>query len=365
VSDDDPLIGTVLADRYRVDRLIGEGAMGRVYLAEHVLMRKRVALKVLHRELTTVPEFVQRFEREARAAAQIEHPHVAAATDFGKLADGSVFLILEFVQGLALSELVDKGPIDVGRVLTIALQVSEAVEAAHQRGIVHRDLKPDNLLLVESEDKGDFIKVLDFGIAKVPTEANEEVGKPLTQVGMVYGTPEYMAPEQALGQDVDGRADLYAIGVIMFEMLTGRRPYKGPAVGLLGQQLSSPLPKMAHVADVKVPPAVEQLVVELLMPDPKKRIASATELKNQLEALSAALAAGKLSGSENRSKALLNESRRSWVAHRAGDAEYSQACDARGEKSRESCRVSCFGIWRCRCSRCHYDGGCICEGCPH
>ncbi len=245
--------------------------MGRVYQAEHVLMRKRVALKVLHRELMTVPEIVQRFEREARAAAHIEHPHVAAATDFGKLADGSVFLILEFVQGLALTELIAGGPIDVGRVLTIALQVAEAVEAAHQRGIVHRDLKPDNLLFVQSDDKGDFIKVLDFGIAKVPTEPSEEGGKPITQVGMVYGTPEYMAPEQALGQDVDGRADLYAIGVIMFEMLTGRRPYKGPAVGLLGQQLSSPLPKMAHVANVKVPPAVEQLVVELLMPDPKRR----------------------------------------------------------------------------------------------
>lgn len=304
---DDPLIGTILADRYRVDRLIGEGAMGRVYLAEHVLMRKRVALKVLHRELMTVPEIVQRFEREARAAAHIEHAHVAGATDFGKLPDGSVYLVLEFVEGLALSEVMSEGPLPVARALTIALQVTQGVEAAHQRGIVHRDLKPDNLLLVQTEDKSDFVKVLDFGIAKVPTEASEG-GQPITQVGMVYGTPEYMAPEQALGQDVDARADLYALGVILYEMLTGRRPYQGPAVGLLGQQLSSPLPKMAHVAQVKVPAAVEQLVVELLAPDPKRRIGSAAELRGQLEALGEALAQGKLAGADNRAGTLLSVS---------------------------------------------------------
>ena len=290
---DDPLIGTVLADRYRIDQLIGEGAMGRVYRAEHILMRKTVALKVLHPELMTVPEIVQRFEREARAAAQVEHPHVAGATDFGKLADGGIYLVLEFIEGLPLSQIIEGGPLAVGRVLNIAHQVTSALSAAHEKGIVHRDLKPDNLLLVQNAEEGDFIKVLDFGIAKVPPEPNEEE-KPLTQVGMVYGTPEYMAPEQALGQDVDGRADLYALGVVMYEMLTGRRPYLGPAVGLLGQQLSTPLPQMSQVAKVKVPPAVEQLVCDLLTPDANKRPKDAAFFLSQLESLLKDLEEGRL-----------------------------------------------------------------------
>jgi eukaryotic-like serine/threonine-protein kinase len=295
---EDPLIGTILADRYRVDRLVGEGAMGRVYQAEHILMRKRVALKVLHPELMTVPEIVQRFEREARAAAHIEHPHVAGATDFGKLADGGIYLVLEFIEGLPLSQIIEGGPLRLDRVLNIARQIASALEVAHERGIVHRDLKPDNLLLLHTDEESDFIKVLDFGIAKVPAEPHEG-GRPITQVGMVYGTPEYMAPEQALGQDVDARADLYALGVVMYELLTGRRPYVGPAVGLLGQQLSTPLPKMAKVAKVKVPLAVEQLVVDLLAPDPSKRTASATVLRQQLEALLSAYHEGKF-GSEGR-----------------------------------------------------------------
>lgn len=288
---DDPLIGTVLADRYRVDRLIGEGAMGRVYQAEHVLMRKTVALKVLHPELMPVPEIVQRFFREARASAQIEHPNVAGATDFGKLADGGVYLVLEFIEGLPLSQFIESGPMEVGRVLSIAHQVTSALAAAHDKGIVHRDLKPDNLLVLKTDEEDDFIKVLDFGIAKLPPEPNES-GEPATQLGMVYGTPEYMAPEQALGQDVDARADLYALGVVMYELLTGRRPYVGPAAGLLGQQLSSPLPTMSSVADVQVPAAVEQLVLELLAPDANKRPNDARFVLERLEALLNDLDAG-------------------------------------------------------------------------
>jgi serine/threonine-protein kinase len=177
----------------------------------------------------------------------------------------------------------------VNRALAIVLQVTSALEAAHALGIVHRDLKPDNLLLMSSA-ASDYIKVLDFGIAKLPTPA-DSADKPLTLAGMVYGTPEYMAPEQALGQQVDGRADIYALGVIFFEMLAGRRPYVGPVVGLLGQQLSKPLPRISELARTYVPLAVEELLADMLAAEPHKRIADVKLLMNRLVQLEGMLAA--------------------------------------------------------------------------
>lgn len=288
--DDEDLIGRTLADRYRIEYLIGAGAMGRVYRAEHIHMRKAVALKILHERLTKVPDMVQRFEQEAQAAAQVQHPHVAAATDFGKLADGSFYLALEYIEGRPLSDLIATGPLPVQRAVGIVLQVASALEAAHSLGIVHRDLKPDNLLLVRGA-AADYIKVLDFGIAKLTTP-DDSADKPLTLAGMVYGTPEYMAPEQALGQQVDGRADIYALGVIFFEMLAGRRPYVGPIVGLLGQQLSKPLPRVSEFVRTKLPKAVEELLVDMLAAEPHKRLADVKVLMNRLIQLEATLDAG-------------------------------------------------------------------------
>ena len=162
----DVRVGTVIADRYRIDALIDEGAMGKVYVGEHRLMRKRVAIKLLRRELTMVPEVVARFEREAMAAANIEHHNVAAATDFGKLEDGTVFLVLEFVEGRTLRKEIELGPMEAQRALHIGEQILGALIAAHELGIVHRDLKPDNVKLVEQSGDPDFVKVLDFGIGR-------------------------------------------------------------------------------------------------------------------------------------------------------------------------------------------------------
>src|SRR6478735_1338274 len=287
----DPRIGTLLAERYRIDALVGEGGMGKVYSAEHVLMRKRLAVKVLRRELTSVPEVVARFEREAMAAGNIEHPNVAGATDFGKLADGAVFLVLEFVSGRSLRDEIARGPFAVDRALHIARQISSALSAAHAQGIVHRDLKPENVMLVEKGGDPDFVKVLDFGIAKVPlgdsVPPGPKSGNPITKAGMVFGTPEYMSPEQALGQTVDGRADLYALGVILFEMLSGVRPFSSQSsVGILGQQLSKPTPTFAERApDLLVPPAVEQIARKLLARDASERYQSAAELSRAIDAL--------------------------------------------------------------------------------
>ena len=292
------LIGTTISDRYLIERLLGEGGMGAVYQAEHTLMRKRMAIKVLHPEMTRLPEVVARFEREAMAAAHIDHPHVVTATDFGKLEDGSFFLALEFVEGASLREVIAKGPLELGRSLHIARQMAAALQRAHGLKIVHRDLKPENVMLVERDGDTDFVKVLDFGIAKVQmgelgTNVPSSTREPrpeqnvLTQAGMVYGTPEYMAPEQALGQPVDARADLYALGVIMFEMLTGHRPFEAESkVALLGMQVTAPVPAMsAKCADCNVPPDVEALVGHLLAKEASERIGDAREVIESIGAI--------------------------------------------------------------------------------
>jgi hypothetical protein len=284
------LVGTVLGGRYLIERLIGEGGMGAVYQAEHTHMRKRMAVKVLHPEMGALPEVVARFEREAMAAAHIEHPNVAAATDFGKLDDGSFFLVLEYVEGESLRDAIVAGPLAMHRALHIALQMASALSRAHAIGIVHRDLKPENVMLVQRDGKADFVKVLDFGIAKLPVGEfggeSKIPGQVLTRLGMVYGTPEYMAPEQALGQPVDGRADLYALGVILFEMITATRPYQHDSkVTLLGMHVTAPIPGMKERApDIVTPPGLEATVHRLLAKDAADRFPNAKELIDALEA---------------------------------------------------------------------------------
>jgi serine/threonine protein kinase len=287
----DSLIGKVLGGRYRLDVLLGKGSMGRVYRAEHVLMHKPLAVKVLNAEHTKSPEIVARFEREATAAANIEHPNVVAATDFGKLDDGTVYLALELVQGKNLRAEISSGPLEVRRALHIARQVAAGLAAAHARKIVHRDLKPENIVLVEKDGDPDFVKVLDFGIAKLTPESGKS---PLTKVGVVLGTLDYMAPEQALGQEVDHRADLYALGVVTYEMLCGVCPYEGESSSaILGLQLTKPPPSLRERAPtLAVPGAVEALVMKLLAKERKERPHSAAVVVLELDKLAASLPGG-------------------------------------------------------------------------
>jgi len=224
--------GDIISDRYRVVDKIGEGGMGAVFRAEHVHMRKMVALKVLLSELARHEEVVARFEREAVSAANIEHPNVATATDFGRLPDGSFFLVMEYVPGRSLRAELENGRLEPARALKITRGILGAIEAAHLKNIVHRDLKPENVMLVERDGDPDFVKVLDFGIAKTDVMTGDPAKPGLTRTGAVMGTPEYMAPEQAVGQQVDARSDLYSLGIIMYEMLAGFPPFSGePIVG--------------------------------------------------------------------------------------------------------------------------------------
>ncbi|MEP7050749.1 MAG: serine/threonine-protein kinase [Pseudomonadota bacterium] len=278
----DPLLGTILAGRYRIEALVGAGGMGAVYRAEHVHMRKAVAVKVLHREMTAFPEVVARFEREAVAGGRIEHPNVVAASDFGQLEDGSFYLVLEFVEGHSLAKLVGKtGPLAPLRALRIARQIVAALHAAHGVGIVHRDLKPDNVMLLDKDEDPDFVKVLDFGIAKIKVEENIEQ-QVLTQIGTVFGTPEYMSPEQARGELVDARADLYTVGVILYEMLSGVSPFKDDdLVVVLTRHLTAEPPPLPADLD----PMVVDLVLLLLRKNRDERVQSASELLERIDVI--------------------------------------------------------------------------------
>ena len=285
------LIGRVISDRYRVVDLLAMGGMGAVYLGEHVLMHKRIAVKILHPESDDNPEIVARFEREALVGAHIDHPNIAHATDFGKLDDGSYFLILEYVDGRNLAELIKEGAMKPRLVVHIARQILLGLQAAHELGIVHRDLKPRNVML----EAGFVPKLIDFGFAKVsvgklPLTVSSE-GRPpsrLTGVGVIFGTINYLAPEAAHGMDaVDERADLYALGVMMYEMLTGKHPFDSTdPVEMFQHHRTTPPPRFSERApEVKVPAELETLVGKLLEKDPYERFATASDAIDAIDAL--------------------------------------------------------------------------------
>lgn len=273
------LIGRVVGERYRVLETLGSGGMGAVYRAEHIHMRKPVALKVLHRELTRFAEIVARFEREAIAAARIAHPNVAAATDFGRLPDGACYLVLEYVHGKSLRRaMIESGPFDADRAGRIGRQIALALAAAHEAGIVHRDLKPENVMLVDGGEP-DIVKVLDFGIAKIhmPEQADQPA---LTRVGTIFGTPEYMSPEQALGQAADPRADIYSLGIIFYEMLSGRTPFADKEmVAVMTRHMTESPPPLP----LEIDPALAALVMQMLAKRPSERPQTAQEAAARLD----------------------------------------------------------------------------------
>lgn len=285
-------IGTVVSGRYRIVDLIATGGMGAVYLGEHVLMHKRIAVKILHPEVDDQPEIVARFEREAVVGAHVRHPNIAHATDFGKLDDGAYFLVLDYIEGRNLGDLIREGPIAAPRVVRIAKQVAGALTAAHALGIVHRDMKPRNIML----DANMVPHLIDFGFAKMsadklPLTASRGEARPasrLTGVGVIFGTINYLAPESAHGMDaVDERADLYALGVMMYEMLAGKHPFDStdPVEMFNHHRMTTPPPFSVRAPGVTVPPELDKVVRKLLEKDPYDRYQTAQDLVDALEAL--------------------------------------------------------------------------------
>ena len=289
----DPFIGTVVGERYRIVSRIGVGGMGAVYRAEHTMMRRDLAIKVLLPELGGKEEFARRFEREAESASRLTHPNIISVTDFGRTREGSLFLVMEFLAGQSLSEAIAGGPMPQARALAIHRQILRGLEHAHGAGIVHRDLKPENIMLVERDGQRDVVKILDFGIAKVTQP--QSGGEALTQAGVIFGTPEYLSPEQALGEAVDARADIYASGVILYEMLAGRRPFENEdKVKIISMHLAHAPPRIRDVnPTVDVPLPLEQAVMQAMEKTREHRFATATAF---LQALDDAEAPAEASG---------------------------------------------------------------------
>ncbi|MBL8624124.1 MAG: protein kinase [Myxococcales bacterium] len=293
-QDDRGRLGTVIDGRYRLDALLGKGGMGVVYRGEHVAIRRAVAVKLLHPTLAAMPELRSRFEREAIAIGRIDHPNCVDVSDFGKLEDGSLFLVMELLDGRSLGDLMDAdAPIAPHRALAILRHVLSGLGHAHAAGIVHRDVKPENVYLVPKDGDPDFAKILDFGIAKVIGGGEIDDGVKLTQAGVAFGTPIYMSPEQAIGNPLDGRSDLYAASVMAYEMICGRPPfYSDDKLEILSMHTTRPPPPMNDTLAAvlgrpgpPVPAAVEALIARGLAKRPDERYPDAAAYIAAIDAI--------------------------------------------------------------------------------
>ncbi len=299
----DPYRGAIIDGRYKVGNKLGEGGMGTVYEAMHQTIHKKVAIKILKSELAQDKEITERFLNEAKASSMIRHPHIIDVSDYGVLPDGAAYFVMEFLEGVPLSKLIDGAdpahpqPVPVPRILHIGRQVAEGLAAAHKAGIVHRDLKPDNIFLINRGSDLDFAKILDFGIARVNSGESK-----LTLAGAIFGTPAYMSPERAAGVPGDPRGELYSYGVILYELATGKVPFEAPNyMGLLTMHLhKAPTPLRDRVADI--PPEFEAIVLRCLLKHPEERYQTMEEVVADLDKLKAGMIPEAVSAMKSRSR---------------------------------------------------------------
>ncbi|MGA9769442.1 MAG: TonB family protein [Blastocatellia bacterium] len=283
-TQDDPMIGRVIAGRYRLIEKLGQGGMGAVYKGQHVKINRLTAIKVLTTELVSNQEFIARFQREAEMASQIDHPNAVAIYDFGEAEDGLIYIAMEYVNGKPLSAILKKdGTIALERVVRIARQAAEALSAAHNLGIIHRDFKPDNIMICDKPGRPDWVEVVDFGIAKRAVADTQQAG--LTQAGFVLGTPLYMSPEQVMGEELDARSDLYSLALVVYEMLTCALPFSGSTTQsqMMKRVMEAPMPLTLARPQLTLPPAVEAVILRALSRKPEDRYTSTTEFAEALE----------------------------------------------------------------------------------
>jgi tRNA A-37 threonylcarbamoyl transferase component Bud32 len=280
------LVGTTLAERYRIDELLGVGGMGAVFRARHLLLKRDVAVKVLHPELGANPDVSKRFDREAQSAARLDHPNIIPVTEFGSTDDGMKYMVMQLLSGKELGELMGR-PLDPLRAIDLEIQILRGLEHAHNNGVVHRDLKPENVFVTTDHDDEEILKLVDFGIAKIIDEDEEDDSQPLTRMGLVFGTPHYMSPEQATGSLVDHRTDIYSAGILLYQMLAGRLPFDHEdPVSLIRMQVSvdpPPLPKT-------VPIPLQRVVKMMMAKSRDQRYPDARSARKALQAVQARLA---------------------------------------------------------------------------
>jgi serine/threonine-protein kinase len=289
------LQGRLIGGKFRIESLLGAGGMGNVYRAEQLSLAKPIAVKILHHDLMTDETVVKRFEREARSASRLDHPNLVRIIDFGRDAEtGVLFIAMELLTGRDLGQVIAQdGPMPLHRIVRIMSQVLAALEEAHAQGVVHRDLKPANIMLVDRRGELDLVKVCDFGIAKSNSLQSTQNNSMLTVRGFVCGTPEYMAPEQARGEAVDGRTDLYAASVILYQLITGRVPFTASSpVGVLSQHLDRPAPP-PRAKRPDIPRALDLLILRGLEKEPINRPQTAAAFRQELESVCSISAHGR------------------------------------------------------------------------
>jgi hypothetical protein len=299
------LVGQVVADRYHVVKKLGEGGMGQVYLAEHVKMGRRSAIKVMNPAMIHDPDAVARFNREASNASRITHPNVCAIYDFGETPDGLIYLAMEFIEGEPLTDLIEReGALPVPRATAIFLQTAEALQAAHDLGIVHRDLKPDNIMLSRKKGGGETVKVVDFGIAKAV--GGDQAGQKVTKTGLVLGTPEFMSPEQLSGDALDGRSDLYSLALVFYRMLSGKLPFEATSVQetMIKRLIEEPTTLAAARPDLSFPAGLQPVFDTALARTPMERYQTVAKFAADIAAVTGRPTAGAVPATQEKTQLL-------------------------------------------------------------
>src|SRR5215510_6013171 len=279
----DPFVGRTLDEKYIVEERLGAGGMGTVYRAKHLSMDRPVAIKFLHQRLVEDEAARVRFQTEARAAVMLRHTNAVSVTDFGHTSEGCVYIVMELLEGRTLREILSReAPIETARAISTMLQASDAVAAAHEAGIIHRDLKPSNILVTQSADQPAVVKVLDFGIAKFSPDDDDEEATTLPQTNSVIGTPRYMSPEQYNGNELTPAADVYSLGVILYEMLAGMAPFTGSTPAEIAQKHANDPPHAPREIVAAIPEDIERIVLKALEKQPGGRFANAAEFHQEL-----------------------------------------------------------------------------------